>query len=383
MVGTSRGILTRAGHGSLLLGLFILPACSGRSPGNVISASGIIEAERIVVAAEVSGRLERMSVDEGDWIKKGDSIAELDSRTYADQVAVEAALLAAAEANLDLLRNGPRDQEVEVAKREVEIARENYNILLKTPRKEQLAQARAQVRKADAAAEQAEADYGRAKEVHAQGGLSDSDFERARVTYVAATQDAAGAHEQLRLLQTSPLPEEIERVKRAIEVAELHLKLLQEGSREEAIRQAQSQVEARRASLALAQKTLEKATLHAPINGRVVRLVHRAGEFLSPGSAVCELVDEKDLWLRVYVPEPLIGKVKIGASATLKIDALPTERIVGKVVAIDSEAVFTPSNIQTPEARATLVFGVKIQLTDNLGGRIKSGMPADAVIDAS
>lgn len=368
---------------AFIAALLGLSSCSGRASGKELTASGVIEAGKVVVSAEVNARIEQAAVEEGNLVKKGDLLARLDARTYGEQVAAQEALLAAAEASFDLVINGPREKEIEVAKRNVDISLENLALLKHTPRKEQVAQAEAQAEKADAAAQKAEADYRRATEVHDQGGLSDSDYERTRLARVTATQDAAAAHQQLRLLQTSPLPEEIEKAEHAVEVAQLNLKLLQEGSREEAIRQAQSQVEAARASLALAQKTLDKTTLYAPINGRVVRLVHRAGEYLTPGTAVIELVDENDLWLRVYVPEPLIGKVKVGAPATIRIDALPSEHIVGTVVAIDSEAVFTPSNIQTPEARATLVFGVKINLPDNLGGRIKAGMPADATLEAS
>ncbi|MGH8103111.1 MAG: HlyD family secretion protein [bacterium] len=363
----------------MIFGLFA--GCARGSSGRGIATSGIVEAERVLVAAEVAGKLEEITVDEGNLVKQGDALARIESGAYTDHVALEAAMLAAAEANFDLLKNGPRNREIEVAKRNLDIAHATYALVLKTPRPEQVAQAEAQAQKATAAAAKAEADYKRAQAIHAEGAISDSELERARLTHVSATQDAAVAREQLSLLKSSPLPEEIEKARKAMDIAELNLQLLAEGSREEAVRQAEAQMEARRASYSLAKRNLERTSISAPMAGRVVRLIHRVGEVLSPGSGICELVDETNLWLRVYVPETQIGSVKIGASAHISIDALPREKIVGRVTAIDSEAMFTPSNIQTKEARATLVFGVKIKLEDNLGGRIKPGMPADATID--
>jgi HlyD family secretion protein len=103
------------------------------------------------------------------------------------------------------------------------------------------------------------------------------------------------------------------------------------------------------------------------------------GETTNPGVSILTLLDPRDLWLRAYVAETDIGKVRVGQAATITVDSYPERGFAGAITEIASEAEFTPKNVQTKKERANLVFRVKIGIS-NPEGVLKPGMPADAVI---
>jgi len=97
------------------------------------------------------------------------------------------------------------------------------------------------------------------------------------------------------------------------------------------------------------------------------------------GSALMEVADLDTVWLRVYVEEPVYGRIKLGDSATVTVDSYPGKTFTGRITEINQDAEFTPKEIQTAEQRAKLVFGIKITLS-NPEGKLKPGMPADATL---
>ena len=135
-----------------------------------------------------------------------------------------------------------------------------------------------------------------------------------------------------------------------------------------------------RAALAEQQRYLEEMTVRAPIAGTVlVRTVER-GEWVQPGAPLYTLVDLNQLYLKIYVPEPDIGKLAFGQEARVHVDAYPRRSFPARVSKIASEAEFTPKNVETREERVKLVFAVELALAENPGGVLKPGMPADAVV---
>jgi len=109
----------------------------------------------------------------------------------------------------------------------------------------------------------------------------------------------------------------------------------------------------------------------------VLRKNLEAGETANPGVPILTLVNPKDVWLRAYVPETEVGRLRIGDTAALRVDAFPNRVFTGRLIEIGSEAEFTPRNVQTKKERVTLVFRIKIQI-DNPDGLLKPGLPADA-----
>lgn len=135
-----------------------------------------------------------------------------------------------------------------------------------------------------------------------------------------------------------------------------------------------------RSSLAEQQRYLEEMTVRAPTAGTVlVRTIER-GEWVQPGSPLFTMVDLDQLYLKIYVREPDIGKIAHDRPARVYVDAFPQRFFPARVSKIASEAEFTPKNVETREERVKLVFAVELALGENPGGMLKPGMPADAVV---
>lgn len=135
-----------------------------------------------------------------------------------------------------------------------------------------------------------------------------------------------------------------------------------------------------RAALAEQQRYLEEMTVRAPTAGTVlVRTVER-GEWVQPGTPLYSLVDLNQLYLKIYVPEPDIGKLALGQEARVHVDAYPRRSFPARLSKVASEAEFTPKNVETRQERVKLVFAVELTLAENPGGVLKPGMPADAVV---
>lgn len=156
---------------------------------------------------------------------------------------------------------------------------------------------------------------------------------------------------------------------------------------EQALERARLEVDAQsaalreaRASLAEQRRYLDELTVRAPSDGTVlVRTIER-GEWVQPGTPLYTLVDLGQLYLKIYVPEPDIGKIVLGRQARVYVDAFPGRFFAARVSKTASEAEFTPKNVETREERVKLVFAVELALDENPGAVLKPGMPADAVV---
>jgi membrane fusion protein YbhG len=129
----------------------------------------------------------------------------------------------------------------------------------------------------------------------------------------------------------------------------------------------------------MAKSRLKEAVVLAPINGVVLRKNLEVGETANPGASILTLMNPSEVWVRAYVAEEEVGRIKVGESARVSVDAYPGRSFAGHVSEISSEAEFTPRNVQTKKERVNLVFRIKI-LLDNPQGILKPGMPADAHI---
>lgn len=166
----------------------------------------------------------------------------------------------------------------------------------------------------------------------------------------------------------------------AVEVAEAQLALAKAGASKEQLAVAEAQVAQAKAAYEALATRREKLELRAPITGRVVERMVEEGETVSPGITLLTLADLSKVTLTLYIPEMDIARVKVGQPVLVTVDSYPGRKFRGKVVHIATEAEFTPRNVQTKEDRATMVFAVKVELS-NPDGALKPGMPADAVIE--
>jgi HlyD family secretion protein len=127
---------------------------------------------------------------------------------------------------------------------------------------------------------------------------------------------------------------------------------------------------------------LEQTDLRAPTGGVVLVKQAEAGEVIAPGSPILTLGDLENVWLRAYISETNLGRIRWGQPATLRTDTFPEKTYEGRISFISSKAEFTPKTIETHEERVKLVYRIKISV-ENRNQELKPGMPADAVIETN
>ena len=130
------------------------------------------------------------------------------------------------------------------------------------------------------------------------------------------------------------------------------------------------------AQIAILEKAVHDASVVAPVSGVVTQKIVDAGEIVMRGTPLVVITDLDHAWANVFVPEPVIPRVKVGQAATVHTDA-GGQGVSGTVTYISPKAEFTPRNVQTAEERSKLVYRIKVTV-DNRSGLLKSGMPVDA-----
>jgi HlyD family secretion protein len=302
-------------------------ACAGPRTPPALLVAGHVEATEVRVPARVAGVLRSLPIEEGVRVAEAEEIGRMDTEDI--EIALEAARAARdeAEAALRLAIAGPRGEEVREAEALVEVAR--------------------------AELEAAERDVSRMEELFARGSGTEKGRDDARTR----RRIAAGR----------------------LEAAEQRLRRLRAGSRPEEIEAAKARLGAASARIAQLQKQKEDAILRSPVAGVVTEKLAEPGEYLSPGSPVAVVTDLDHAWLTVFLPEPELGRVRIGQQAEILTDDGQKRR--GWLSYIASKAEFTPKNVQTRDERVQLVYRAKIRL-DNSDGLFKPGMPAEARLEA-
>ena len=293
----------------------------------VIRVSGNIEVTDVEVSFKIPGRLLERSVDEGMSVSAGQPVARLDSADLEREASMKEAELQAAEAVLRELVAGSRPQEV--------------------------ARAGAAVAAARAEAERLSVDLDRAKALLAKDVIPRQEFERARAAYEVADERRNEAQESLRLVQEGPRREQIER--------------------------ARAQVRQAKEALELARTRLSYAAIASPLAGVVLSKNVEPGDYVAPGTPVVTVGALDAPWLRAYIEETDLGRVKVGQHVEVTADTYPGKKYAGHVSFIASQAEFTPKNVQTRKERVKLVYRIKVDVS-NPGMELKPGMPADAVI---
>jgi len=156
--------------------------------------------------------------------------------------------------------------------------------------------------------------------------------------------------------------------------------LAQIKAREDEVKGYKAQVAQAEAALTEARSLLDDLTIHAPATGVITTRIVNSGEVVAAGSPMFDIVDLDRLYLKVYIPEKVIGKVRLGLLARIYTDAFPDKPFPAKIRYIASQAEFTPKEVQTPDERVKLVYAVRLYLDSNPEHRLTPGLPADAVV---
>jgi multidrug resistance efflux pump len=363
-----------------------------RTPGT-ISGNGTIEATEVEVASRISGRLLTVVPREGEAVRRGQELASLEAAELEAQLAQARGNLASAEATFAEVGAGTRAEEIRRLKAQVQSARDaqaqaqaRLDLLRAGARPELLAQVRAAVQQASVALEDAQRDFERTERLAGSGAVAGRDLDVATARRDAAAAGLDAVRQRLAEAEAGARPEELRGAEAALaqaasqlQSAQASLDLAIAGPRRETLRAAEARVEAARGTAAVAEALLAQTRIVAPSDGRVTLRNAEPGEVVTPGFPIVRIADLARVRVRVYVPEPQIGRVKTGQSAAVSVDAFPGRSFPGIVTEIAEKPEYTPKNVQTREERAKLVFGVKVEV-ENPGGELKPGMPADAVI---
>ena len=352
----------------------------GRSnDGRVIRVSGNIEVTDAEVSFKILGRVEARLVDEGEMVRAGQTIARLDSAELAQEVAARRAEMQAVQAALAELEAGSRPEEIAQAEASAAQAKARLDEMLAGSRPEELSAAEAVLRRAKAEAERARLDAERYEGLYKKEIVSAQQYDLARTAYETALARQREAEEQYKLVKEGPRKEQIEQARAAWLQAQERFVLVKKGPRQETIEQARARLQQAKEGLAVAETRLGYATLTSPLAGVVLSKNVEPGEFVAAGTPIVTVGDLENVWLRAYINETDLGRVKVGQRVRVATDTYPDKRYEGRVSFIASQAEFTPKSVQTEKERVKLVYRVKVDIR-NPNMELKPGMPADAEI---
>ncbi len=363
---------------------------AGRGDPNLVRVSGNIELEEVNISFKIPGRLVERVASEGDRVKRGAVIARLDQEQIAGQRDRAKAGLAAAQSlrrqvstTIDWQRETLEGQ-IQQRQAEVNAMQARLSELLAGSRTEEKEQARANAERARAEYDRAQKDLARAEVLRKNEDISASDYDQFRTRRDTAAAALKQAEEQYRMVMEGPRKETIAAARAQLEQARAALRLAQAQRLElkrriEELDTRKAEIAQRRAELSIAESQLGDTVAISPVDGVVLAEGAEAGEVIAAGATVLTIGDIDHPWLRGYIGERDLGRVKLGARARVTTDSFPGKVYWGRVTFISSEAEFTPKQIQTPEERAKLMYRVKIDL-ENPNHELKSNMPADAEI---
>lgn len=354
------------------------------------------------------------------------NLARLKNGPLPEEIRAARDRLRQAQAQYQKMRAGSRPEEIQAAQAAAGVALEKLRQAERGLTTEERAALKARLDAAVAAEIQARKDLDRMLYLYSQGAIARQQYDAAVSNYQQAQAHRQDAEETYRRAQEGTPPEElgqaretyrqaqaqlalvlhgnrkedIEAARQEMLAADENLKLLLRGSRPEDIRAAQARVQQAQAALlelqrgnrpediARAKAALRQAELtaksqivnlveqvvYSPFDGSVDRIPVAVGDLVAANTAVVQLSSPNDIWLRVYLPEDQLPKVKVNDAALLRVDGVSGD-VQGRVESIDTKGQFTPANLQSPEERGKQVFGIRLRLA-HADPRVKAGMYA-------
>jgi HlyD family secretion protein len=286
---------------------------------------GNVDVRQVDLAFKVDGRIAAMSVDEGDAVAPGQLLASLDKSYFQNDLAIAKARRAAQAANLAKLEHGSRPEEI--------------------------AQARATVSLYRTTTELNQSTFERQAQLVKEGNTSRQSYD-----------NAAAA---LRQSQAQ------------LNVGEQLSRLVESGPRQEDIDAARAQLALEDGNVTVGERRLQDADLVAPGAGVILTRVHEPGAIVSPGTIVYALTIAAPVWVRAYVGEPDLGRIRPGMRAEVATDSAPGKIYRGAIGFISPVAEFTPKSVETRELRSDLVYRLRI-VVENPDAGLRQGMPVTA-----
>jgi HlyD family secretion protein len=357
---------------------------------NRILVSGNLELTLVDLSFKIAGRMTDLNVKEGDWVKKGEIIARLDPLQLQQQRLRDQAAVISAESNYRQQQTSVAYQkatlESDIAARRADVneAQAKLDQLLNGSRPEDIQQAESATNDARAQLEFARSDWGRMQALYKNEDISKQQYDQSRMKFDSATAQLHQAEQKLALVKAGPRVEEIAAARATLARTQASLRTseanrLELQRKEQELLQRDAEINRSRAQEGISQSQLDDTVVMTPIDGVVLVKSAEAGEVLAAGTTIVTIGDLDHPWLRAYINETDLGRVKLGQKVKLTTDSYKGKVYWGTVSFIASEAEFTPKQIQTKEERVKLVYRIKVDV-DNSSHDLKNNMPVDAEI---
>lgn len=326
-----------------------------------LQGSGTVEARNIRVGSKVGGRINQVLVREGDRVEAGQILVTFDDKELK-------AALEQSKANAEKAQSGFRPEEVAEARAAAAQAKADYDMRVNGYRQEDIAAAQADLNRAQADEVRTHLDFQRYDALAEKDLVSKQQRDTAEANWKMALAQQQNAKQKLDQLQRGYRPEEIAAAEARYRQAQATLEKFERGNRHE-------DVELAKAAYAYDEARFRERQVAAP-NASIVEVLDvRPGDLIPPNTPVATLLEQDQIYVRIYIPETLIGHVKVGEKAEVRVDSFEKTVFEGVVEQINQQAEFLPRNVQTRDERVHQVIGVKIRI--NAAGKVLPGMAAD------
>ena len=337
--------------------------------------SGTVEARTVSVGSRVGGRVKQVLAREGDAVKANQVIVTLEPGDLPAQLGQAEADVTERQANLEKLEKGARPEELAAAHARALSAKAALAQTLAGSRPEQIAAAEARLAAQEVSVQKAKLDSDRMHKLDQSGAAVPAELDNIDMSLRAAIAQRDATKQQLEELKNGSRREEVLQAQaREMEQAASE-KLVSSGTRVEDLKAARAQVDRALAKVAQIQIMIDELSIHAPVDSRVEALDLRAGDIISPNATAAVLLEEGQLYLRIYVPETLLGHLAIGQSVDIGVDSFPNLTFQGITEHINQVGEYSPRNLQTADERADQVFATRIGLKTGLD-QLRAGMAA-------
>lgn len=340
---------------------------------------GTVEIQVIRLASKVGGRVQAVHVQEGQVCEAGTVLVEFEIPQLQALRRQWEARLAAAEARWERLKNGAREEEIRAAEAQYSWAVARRDRVIAGPREEEIEQARGEVDRVQADITRLRLELSRVETLRAQQVATASQYEE----LVAALQRSQGvmraAQARLRELELGSRSEEIAEAEADVARLRAQADLVRAGARQEELREAEAAVLELRSKLDEIAADIREGQIVAPSRVLVEVVSVRPGDVVPPHQPVIRVLRSDDLWVKAFVPETKLGRVRLNQPVNLTIDSYPGRRFLGTIFHIAAVSEFTPRNVQSADERRHQVFGIKVRVDDS-EGIFKSGMAAEVHI---
>jgi HlyD family secretion protein len=336
--------------------------------------AGTVEARAVTVGSRTGGRIARVLVREGERVAAKAPLVELERGDLDAQRAMAKAQLDQARAAHNKLVAGARPEEVLQAKARVAQATAVLAEARSGSRVEEIAAGEARLAQAQATVDKAQLDAERARRLVAANAIPAAELEQAETALKTSAALRDAQRKVVDQLKAGARPEEKQQAAARVAEADAAARLVLAGARAEDVAAAEAVVAAAQARIDQLDVMIGELTVRAPAAMRVEALALRPGDIVAPNAPVATLLEDDQLYVRIYVPETQIGHVTPGAAVPIRVDSFD-RTFEGTVEHINARGEYTPRNLQTADERADQVFAVRVGIKEGRD-QLRAGMAA-------